>query len=134
MARKMHPNSLANLKPCKTTEEARERGAKGGKKSAELKQERKKARELVDIIFSNKVKGANNKKMLTELGFAEEDQTNEALLLATQYLKACKGDTNAAKTLLEIAGDLEPADENEGVKPEININISAATIADIEED
>lgn len=134
MARNMHPNSLANLNPCTTTEEAKERGSKGGKKSVETRREQKKARELVNIIFSTKVKGNNNQKMLGELGVEQEDQTNKALLLATQYFKAIKGDTIAAKTLLEISGDLEPDNENEGVKPEININISAATPADIDVD
>ena len=73
--------------------------------------------------------------MLTEFGFSEEDHTFGSLLVATQAVQGViKGDTNAAKFLLGIVGDLEPENENEGTKPEININISAATIADIDDD
>lgn len=133
--RKMHPNSLANLKPVKTSEEARERGSKGGKKSKEKQKERKSTKEFIEALLSTKVKNKKQKDLLTEFGFSEEDHTFGSLLVATQAVQGViKGDTNAAKFLLGIVGDLEPENENEGTKPEININISAATIADIDDD
>lgn len=132
--RKMHPNSLANLNPVKTSEEARERGANGGKKAGENNKQRKKTREFIEELLKAKVTNNKQKELLKGFGFSEEDHTFGSLLVAVQAVQGIKGDTNAAKFLLDIVGDLEPKDENEGTKPEININILAATPADIDED
>jgi len=133
--RKMHPNSLANLKPVRTSEEARERGAKGNAKKQENDGKRKKTREFIEELLKAKVTNKKQKDLLKEFGFSEQDHTFGALLVCTQAVQGViKGDTNAAKLLLGIIGDLEPIDENEGTKPEININILAATPADIDED
>ena len=133
--RKMHPNSLANLNPVKTSEEARERGSKGGKKSGEVTKQRKKTRELVEALLKAKVKNSKQKALLKEFGFDEEDYTFGSLLVCTQAVQGViKGDTNAAKLLLSVVGDLEPDDGKTETKPEININITAATPADIDDD
>lgn len=52
MPRGEHPNSLANLKR-PSTNEARKRGAKGGKKSAEVRKELKTFRELDEEVTTN---------------------------------------------------------------------------------
>lgn len=130
----MNPNSLANLNPVKTTEEARKLGAKGGKKTAVNNEQRKKTKEFIEQLLKTKVTNKKQKDLLKEFGFSEDDCTFGALLVCTQAVQGViKGDTNAAKFLLGIVGDLEPENENAETKPEININISAATLADIDE-
>ena len=48
-----------NLKPVKSVEEAREKGAKGGKKSGEVRRQNKSLRQA--LRFDKKIIGYNNK-------------------------------------------------------------------------
>ena len=55
-----------NLKPIRTTEEARERGSKGGKASGESKREKKRLRECLEAILDGEIEIDGNKVTVTE--------------------------------------------------------------------
>lgn len=122
-----------NLRPVKTTEEARKRGSAGGKKCAENKRKRKQARECMEIILSSKVTGDKAKKVLASMGIKGKDQQNIMLLMAALFQKGVStGDAATARSILEISGDLNTQQETQS--PTINISVSAATAEDIEND
>lgn len=129
-----NPNgNIENLRPVKTKEEARKRGRKGGIRSQQVQRERRNAKECMNMILSLNVTGDKAKKTMANMGIKDKDQQNIMLLMATLFAKgASSGDAGTIKTILEIAGDMQ-GDQAKETKPEININISAATKEDAEE-
>lgn len=126
-------NNEKNLRPF-TKEQAREYGRKGGLKAAETKRKRKNAKECMNMILALDAKGKKSRELMTNMGIEDKEQQNIMLLMATMFAKAAStGDPSAIKTILEIAGDLTPEQVKE-TKPEININIAAATKADADGD
>lgn len=121
-----------NLKTL-TPKQAREYGRRGGLKSAKVKKERKKAKEAMNELLKLNVAGEKNREFLTKMGIKEEDQQNIMLLVARLYMKAAAtGDPSAVRTVLEIAGDTNIQTE-ETHNPTININVSPATVNDIDD-
>lgn len=87
-----------NLKPCRSKEEARERGKKGGVASGEARRAKKTMKEvalaLLDMTSEVNVNGKKEKK------------ENRELLVAAQFRKAVfDGDLNSAKWLTELIGE-----------------------------
>ncbi len=133
MPRGEHPNSRANLKPIRTSEEASKRGKAGVKITNEKRRKRKQARECMEIILSGKVTGDTAKAALKSIGFEDKDQQNIALLMLSMFQNGVKtGDAGTIKSILEIVGDINQQEETQ--TPQININITAATQEDMEED
>ena len=122
-----------NLRPVKTKKEAKKRGSNGGKKSGEVRRQRKQAKECMEMILSLDVKGEKSKQLMRNLGIEDKDQQNIMLLMSTLFMKAATtGEPNAVKAVLEIAGELE---EKQGdTTPSININVVAATAADMDDE
>ena len=124
--------NVQNLQPVQTKSEARRRGRNGGIKSGEVRRERKKARECMEMILSLNTKSQKQKDLMTNLGIADEEQKNIMSLMASMYARAVTtGDPSAVRSVLEIAGEME-AKQTVDEKPTININIAAATIDDVE--
>lgn len=84
-----------NLKPVRSKEEARERGAKGGKKSGEKRRELKTMREMLNYLLS---KDITNKQ-------GEKATTLEAVMVA-QIKEALKGNTRAAQFIRDTIGEM----------------------------
>ena len=122
-----------NLDPVKSKKEAIKRGRNGGKKSGEVRRQRKQAKECMNLILKLDAKGKKSKELMSNLGIEDKEQQNIMLLMSTLFMKAATtGEPNAVKAVLEIAGEWE---ERQGdTKPEININISAATKEDVTEE
>ena len=91
----------------RTSEQAKKKGSAGGKKSGEVRREnarrKRDAREAVRFILDLAAQGqlAEN---LEKLGVETEDQTNMAALQASLFTYAMRGDLNAYKTLMKMAG------------------------------
>lgn len=121
-----------NLQPVKSKKEAIKRGRNGGKKSGEVRRQRKQAKECMNMLLSLDAKGKKSKELMTNLGIKDKDQQNIMLLMSTLFMKAAtSGEPNAVKAVLEIAGELEEKQAGE-TKPEININVMAATAEDMD--
>ena len=88
MARK----GIENLKT-PTTEEARERGKKGGIASGEARRRKKELRECLEILLERDIKAKNG----------EVISGAEAIALK-QFEKALKGDTRAFEVVRDTAG------------------------------
>lgn len=91
----------------RTSEQAKKKGSAGGKKSGEVRREnarrKRDAREAARFILELAAKGqiADN---LDKLGVEVEDQTNMAALQASLFTYAMRGDLNAYKALMKMAG------------------------------
>ena len=96
----------------RSSEEARTNGAKGGLASGEARRERKRLRELAEII-------ANETISTTMPDGSKRSTTFSEALIIGQYREAMKGKTEAAKFLATIMGDFVEKKE-ETVKAEVS--------------
>ncbi len=119
-----------DLKPVRTTEEAKARGRNGGIKSGESRRAKKNMRETAKAILSMKVIGETNKKNLEAFGISKSDQNYQTAVIVRLMQKALiDGDTSAVRLLGELTGDLnkfgfaddESADIVEMAYPNINL-------------
>lgn len=112
-----------NLKPVRTTDEARKRGAAGGKKSGEARRQKKTMEQSLQILLNlavsdstltdptdndvfNKVKGKN--------------LTVQDKILVEVIKKALKGDLKAIEFLRDTSGQ-KPVDKK-NVKQDVNVH------------
>ena len=103
---------VENLKPCASTEEARARGAKGGKASGESRRRTASIREAMKMIMSEK----------TSLPIGDEGSMAYAIALV-QALKAMEGDTGAAIYCRDTIGE-KPSDKVDlGADDSVEVNI-----------
>ena len=123
-----------NLQPVRSKEEASKKGQKGGIKSQQVQRERRRAKECMEMILSLQTKSKKQKELMSNMGIKDEDQQNIMSLMASMFARAVTtGEPNAVKSVLEIAGEFEEKPQGDE-KPTININISAATAADMEDE
>lgn len=103
-----HPGTQ-NLVPVRTKEEARERGRKGGLKSAEVRRQKKTMREMAKGIMETTVSEqmGNVRDTLARMGLEENDMTYQAAVVVRLIQKAMvEGDTSAIRVLGELTGEL----------------------------
>lgn len=105
-------NSLANLRPCKNSEEARERGKIGGIKSGEVRRQRKKLKDTLDLLLGLPPGLSNQKEALLALGIEEEECNNQTLIAVAMIQAASCGDVKAATWLRDTVGE-KPTDKLE---------------------
>lgn len=95
-----------NLKPCRTTEEARERGRKGGIKSAESKKKKKTLKDIANFLLDMKAPEefiAKIENLCPEL--KSEDMTNRLLIMQRQILNALAGDNKSFELIRDTIGE-----------------------------
>lgn len=103
----MPPNGKKNMRPPKTKEEAKLRGANGGRRSGEVRRQKRDLRERTrDLLFSKATVAELSKAFEEKMGVNIGE--NIDYLVAIAFKKTLEGDLGAAKTLAEWA-DLNPA-------------------------
>lgn len=107
-----------NLKPPRSTSEARERGAKGGKASGAARRKKRDAKEAANL-FLNLAASKNLDKYLDELNVKEQDKTNLMAIIARHTLQAQSGNINSARFIFELAGYLQKNSQDNN----LNVNI-----------
>lgn len=124
--------AMEDLKPVRTTEEARERGRKGGIASGKARREKKMMRETLEILMSMPLKSGKQTDVESLRNFAAIKGKNinvqEAILIA-QIQKAMKGDTKAAEYVRDTVGQ-KPID-NVIMGGEINNPFAGLTTDDL---
>lgn len=105
-----------NLRPFKkgdlSKDEARVRGSMGGRASVEARRNKKKLRELVEIMGALPVYSNKAKKLMKEMGISEEDMTYKMAMVVGLFKKAVAGDVQAFNAIRDITGE-KPRDEIE---------------------
>lgn len=86
-------------------EEAKKNGAKGGKKSGEVRRQRKAMKEQMEMLLSLPFKQIEKLDFIENLGIDKEQIDNQMALLVAMYGRALKGDVQAFKEIREVAQD-----------------------------
>lgn len=94
--------SCSDLKPCRTSEEAKKRGRNGGLASGEARRKRKALRELVAIALEQPYKD-----------YLEHTNgnSNAEEMAARLAKKAAQGDISAIKLILQLEGETSKQDD-----------------------
>lgn len=102
-----------NLRP-PTSEEARERGRKGGKASAKKRKQNKTFKEIINKFLDGRVNNEELKEQMVKFGFADKEVSNKSCVVFALWKEAIKGNTKAFELLRDTVGE----------KPQDKINIS----------
>ena len=86
-------------------EEAKKNGAKGGKKSGEVRRKRKAMKEQMEMLLSLPFKQSESLNFMKDLGIEEDNLDNQMALIVAMYGKALKGDVQAFNTIREVVQD-----------------------------
>ena len=110
-----------NLRPCRTTEEAKERGRKGGINSAKKRKEKKKLKEIAEMLLDMKAPD-NVLEKFQELypDLDVKGMTNRLAIMQRLILNALAGDNKAFELLRDQIGE-KPKEIIESTNTNINI-------------
>ena len=92
-----------NPKPVRTTDEAKKRGAAGGRASGAARRKKRDARSAISLLLNMAVRESLEENM-EEMGFQEEDWTNMNAMWARIFTDAMSGDKAAQKMILDYGG------------------------------
>ena len=96
-----------NLKPFSelSEKEQREIRSKGGKRSGQVRAERKKFNELFNSFLEKKVTNEQIKEQMLQFGFTDDECTNKNAMVLAQYKEAIKGSTQAFTAVRDTVGE-----------------------------
>lgn len=100
----------------RTESEQREYAKKGGKKSGEVRRQRKAMKEQMEMLLSLPFKQQKQLKFIEDLGIEKEDIDNQMALLVAIYGKALKGDVQAFNTIREVTQDEKTNNNNKRIE------------------
>lgn len=105
----------------RTTKEQREIAKKGGRRSGQVRAERKKFNELFNNYLDKKVSNEQIKQQMLQFGFTDKECTNKNAIVFAQYKEALKGSTQAFIAVRDTMGE-KPIEQIQNLNPPI-INI-----------
>lgn len=94
-----------NLIPPRSTEEARQRGRKGGIKSGTSRRAKKTLRETVSMLMKSDCKLSNIIAKMEEMGIQKSYQTNQMAMVLAMFSEAMKGNVQAFNSLRDTMGE-----------------------------
>ena len=97
-------------------EEAERNGRKGGKKSGEVRRQRKAMKEQMEMLLSLPFKSKKQFNFMKELGIKEDEIDNQMALIVALYGKALKGDVQAFNTIREVTQDNKTVSQEDRVQ------------------
>lgn len=100
----------------RTKNEQREYQSKGGKKSGEVRRQRKAMKEQMEMLLTLPFKQKKQLKFIKDLGVENEEIDNQMALIVAMYGKALKGDVQAFNTIREITEDNKTTNNNNRIE------------------
>lgn len=97
-------------------EEAKKNGAKGGRKSGEVRRKRKAMKEQMEMLLTLPLKSKKQLNFMKDLGIEEEEIDNQMALIVALYGKALKGDVQAFNTIREVTQDDKTINQEDRVQ------------------
>ena len=97
-----------NLKPIHelSTEEAKRRGRKGGKKSGEVRRKKRQMKDCMNLLLELPVTSTKDFNKLSRMGIPVEEIDNKMMLVVALFNRAVTlGDVAAVKEIRNIIGD-----------------------------
>lgn len=117
-----NPNTNGLIKNEELTPiERRKNASKAGKKSGQVRAERKKFNELFNAYLDKKVTNEQIKEQMIQFGFTDEECTNKNAIVFAQYKEALKGSTQAFVAVRDTMGE-KPVEQIQNINPPV-INI-----------
>lgn len=102
-----------NLKPIQSTEEARERGRNGGYKSGKVRRDKRKLKNVLEVLLSMEATDDMKNKVLSIMPEMELDDITFKDLAAISLIgQAVKGNTKAFEVMRDTLGE-KPKDKVE---------------------
>ena len=95
----------------RTKSEQREFRSKGGKKSGEVRRQKKAMKETMKMLLNLDLPDCEGKESLKDMGIEDEDLNIQTAILANQAKKALAGDLDSAKFCRDTAGEYIGAEE-----------------------
>lgn len=89
----------------RTKSEQREYQSKGGKKSGEVRRQRKAMKDTMKMLLNLDLPESDGKDKLKEMGIGEEDLSIQTAILTNQIQRALKGDLDSAKFCRDTSGE-----------------------------
>ncbi len=108
------PIELVNSR--RTREQHSEDSRKAGKKSGEVRRQRKAMKEQMEMLLALPFKQTRELKFIKELGINENDIDNQMALIVAIYGKALKGDVQAFNTIREVTQDSQTINKENRVQ------------------
>ena len=105
MANEQNLMSIEQVNSRRTREEHSRDSRKGGKKSGEVRRQRKAMKEQMEILLSLPSKQKEQVDFIKSLGIEEDEIDNQMALIVALYGKALKGDVQAFNTIREVTQD-----------------------------
>lgn len=90
----------------RTESERREYASKGGKKSGEVRRQKKKMKETINILLSLNLPDSEGKEQLKQMGIDEEDLNVQTVILMQQVKKAMAGNLESAKFVRDVSDEI----------------------------
>ena len=112
----------------RTESEQREYASQGGKKSGEVRRQKKAMKDTVKMLLNLNLPDSDGKEKLKELGIEEEDLTIQTAILTNQVEKALKGNLDSAKFVRDTAGEYIGAEEEKEEIEHYKVSIPAKDI------
>ena len=98
----------------RTKSEQREYQSKGGKKSGEVRRQKKRMQDTMNMLLSLELAdGTEAKEQMRSLGIADEDLNVQTKILMEQTLKAMAGNLSSAQFVKEVSGESTKEEEKE---------------------
>ncbi len=98
-----------NLRPVRTTSEARERGRNGGKASGESRRRQANFRKALNLLLTTEIDSPEWTPVLQSLGL---DSTLEAAVNMAMIKKALAGDVKAYEAIAKYSGQAAKTDKD----------------------
>jgi len=115
-----------NLKPVRTENEAREKGKRGGKKSGEVRRNKKAMREVLMELLDMPIENCGLDSFTSLRDIKGKNITAQQAMCVAMIKKAMGGDVSAAIFVRDTSGN-KPKDESENIS-DIAKNFAAAVI------
>ncbi len=112
----------------RSANEARENGSKGGKRSGEVRRQKKTMKESMKMLLSLDLPESNGKERLKQLGIENEDLTVQTGILINQVQKALDGNLDSAKFVRDTSGEYIGAEEEKEEIERYKVSIPAKDI------
>jgi len=103
---------LENLMPIEEVNSRRTReqhsadSKRAGQASAEARRKKKAIKETINLMLEMPVFNEKMKKQMQDLGFIDEELTNQTALVLALYKRALSGDVMAFNTLADRSGEI----------------------------
>lgn len=112
MANEQNLIPISEVNSRRSREEHSKDSAKGGRKSGEVRRQKKAMKDMMQLILSLELPECKGKEELKNAGIDEEDMNIQTAILIAQVQKAMKGNLESAKFVRDVSESIDEQTEN----------------------